>query len=391
MSDDPRLAPTGPVLRLQAARRAAEARLGGRPLPWGFLLAVVLPTLIAAVYFLLIASPRYVSEARFIVRAGQQPSPSSVGMALQGVGLAPAQTDAFAVHDWMRSRDAVVELRDRARLEQVLGPAGADPFSRWPRLGESRSIEGLHKAYGRFVTVGYDSTTGISVLRVEAYRPAEARRLAEALLSGGERLVNRLNERAASDAVDQARRAVDEAEARLAQASARLTGFRNRQRYIDPQGQAEAGGQIIVALTTQLATLRADRAQLAAEAPQSPQLPSLDGRIRALERQIAAERVKIAGAADSLAPQVSAYEDLVLERQFADRQLAEATTALVEARQEARRQSLYLERVSGPLAADEATRPRRWRSILIVLLSTLLLWGVGRLLVLGLREHRQGA
>lgn len=391
MSDDPRLAPTGPVLRLQAARRAAEARLGGRPLPWGFLLAVVLPTLIAAVYFLVIASPRYVSEARFIVRAGQQPSPSSVGMALQGVGLAPAQTDAFAVHDWMRSRDAVVELRDRARLEQVLGPAGADPFSRWPRLGESRSIEGLHKAYGRFVTVGYDSTTGISVLRVEAYRPAEARRLAEALLSGGERLVNRLNERAASDAVDEARRAVDEAEARLAQASARLTGFRNRQRYIDPQGQAEAGGQIIVALTTQLATLRADRAQLAAEAPQSPQLPSLDGRIRALERQIAAERVKIAGAADSLAPQVSAYEDLVLERQFADRQLAEATTALVEARQEARRQSLYLERVSGPLAADEATRPRRWRSILIVLLSTLLLWGVVRLLVLGLREHRQGA
>jgi capsular polysaccharide transport system permease protein len=291
----------------------------------------------------------------------------------------------------MRSRDAVVELRDRARLEAVLGAPGADPFSRWPRFGEGRSVEGLHRAYRRFVTVGYDSTTGISVLRVEAYRPEDARRLAESLLQGGERLVNRLNERAAADAVAEATRAVDEAEARLALASSRLTGFRNRQRFIDPQGAAEAGGQVIVALTTQLATLRADRAQLAAEAPQSPQLPSLDGRIRALERQIAAERAKIAGAADSLAPQVSAYEDLVLERQFADRQLAEATTALVEARQEARRQSLYLERVAGPLAADEATRPRRWRSILIVLLSSLLIWGVGRLLVLGLREHRQTA
>ncbi len=380
-------APVGPFGAFAGRARADGLR---RP-PLGFLIVVVLPTLVAAVYFLLIASPRYVTEARFVVRAGTQPPPAAVGLALQGVGLGAPQTDAFAVHEWMRSRDAVVEMRDRAGLTEILGRAGADPFSRWPRLGEGRSVEGLHRAWRRFVTVGYDSTTGISVLRVEAYRPEDAVRLADALLDGGETLVNRLNARSAEQAVADATRAVDEAEARLATASQRLTGFRNRQRFIDPQGAAEAGGQVIVALTTQLAGLRADRAQLAAEAPQSPQLPSLDGRIRALERQIAAERAKIAGAADSLAPQVSAYEDLVLERQFADRQLAEATAALVEARQEARRQALFLERIAGPLAADEPTRPRRWRSLAIVFVSTLLLWAVGRLLVLGLREHRQAA
>ena len=366
-------------------------RLTARRPPLGFVLAVVVPTLLAAVYFLLIASPRYVTEARFIVRAGSQPAPSSVGLTLQGMGLPAAQTEAFAVHDWMRSRDAVAEMRERAALERVLGPAGADVFSRWPRPGEARTLEGLHRAWRRFVTVGYDSTTGISVLRVEAYRPEDSRRLAEALLQGGERLVNRLNERAAADAVAEAARAVDEAEDRLAQASGRLTAFRNRERFIDPQGAAEAGTQLITALSTQAATLRAERAQLAAEAPQSPQLPSLDGRIAALDRQIAAERAKIAGAAGSLAPRVSAYEDLVLERQFADRQLAEATAALVEARQEARRQALYLERIAGPALPDQATRPRRLRSILIVFLSALMIWAVGRLIVNGLREHRQTA
>jgi BexC/CtrB/KpsE family polysaccharide export inner-membrane protein len=375
-----------------APRPPAITRLfGDRPVPWSLLLVVALPTLVAAVYFLLIASPRYVSEARFIVRAAAQAQPSSMGVALQGVGLAPVQTDAFAVHDWMRSRDAVTELAARANLEAVLGAPGADPFSRWPRLGEGRTTEGLHRAFRRFVTVGYDSTTGISVLRVEAYGPEDSRRLAEALLQGGERLVNRLNERAAADAVAEGARAVDEAEARLAAVQGRLTAFRNRERFIDPQGAAEAGTQLITALSTQLATLRADRAQLAAEAPQSPQLPSLDGRIAALSRQIAAERAKIAGEADSLAPRVSAYEDLVLERQFADRQLAEATTALVEARQEARRQALYLERVVGPGLPDEATRPRRWRAVLIVFVGALLIWAIGRLLVAGLREHRQAA
>ena len=375
-----------------APRPPAMTRLfGDRPVPSSLLLVVALPTLLAAVYFLLIASPRYVSEARFIVRAAAQPQPSSVGVALQGVGLSPVQTDAFAVHDWMRSRDAVIELSARANLEEVLGAPGADPFSRWPRPGEGRTTEGLHRAFRRFVSVGYDSTTGISVLRVEAYDPEDSRRLAEALLQGGERLVNRLNERAAADAVAEGARAVDEAEARLAAVQGRLTAFRNRERFIDPQGAAEAGTQLITALSTQLATLRADRAQLAAEAPQSPQLPSLDGRIAALSRQIAAERAKIAGEADSLAPRVSAYEDLVLERQFADRQLAEATTALVEARQEARRQALYLERVVGPGLPDEATRPRRWRAVLIVFVGALIIWAIGRLLVAGLREHRQAA
>ena len=375
-----------------APRPLAMTRLfGDRPVPWSLLVVVALPTLLAAVYFLLIASPRYVSEARFIVRAAAQPQPSSVGVALQGVGLSPVQTDAFAVHDWMRSRDAVTELSARANLEEVLGAPGADPFSRWPRPGEGRTTEGLHRAFRRFVSVGYDSTTGISVLRVEAYDPEDSRRLAEALLQGGERLVNRLNERAAADAVAEGARAVDEAETRLAAVQGRLTAFRNRERFIDPQGAAEAGTQLITALSTQLATLRADRAQLAAEAPQSPQLPSLDGRIAALSRQIAAERAKIAGEADSLAPRVSAYEDLVLERQFADRQLAEATTALVEARQEARRQALYLERVVGPGLPDEATRPRRWRAVLIVFVGALMIWAIGRLLVAGLREHRQAA
>ena len=185
----------GPDLdRLLGSLRAGRVRA----LPWPFLLVVVIPTLVAAVYFLLIASPRYVSEARFIVRAPNQAQPSSLGVTLQSAGLAPAQTDAFAVHDYIRSRDGLAELNRRYDVPQMLGGRGGDLFSRYPRPWESRSQEGQHKGFQRFVTVGYDSTTGISTLRVEAFRPDDAQALAEGLLQGGEGLVNRLNRRAAA-------------------------------------------------------------------------------------------------------------------------------------------------------------------------------------------------
>ena len=169
----------------------------------------------------------------------------------------------------------------------------------------------------------------------------------------------------------------------------RLVAFRNRERFIDPSMVAAEGAGLIGELSATLAGLRAERAQLAAEAPQSPQLPSLDNRIAAYERQISAERSKLAGAASSLVPAVSAYEDLVLERELADRQLSEATAALLAAERDARRQALYLQRVVSPGLADEAILPRRWLSILIVLIGSLLLYGVGWLVWSGLREHRQ--
>tara|TARA_R110002124_G_scaffold77505_1_gene207458 strand:+ start:1781 stop:2947 length:1167 start_codon:yes stop_codon:yes gene_type:complete len=386
---EPRLDYLGPLPGTDPRpTRPIPQRLTG--LPWPFLLVVGLPTLLAAIYYLLIASPRYVSEARFIVRAPAQTQPSALGVALQGVGLPGAQTDAFAVHEYIRSRDGLRDLATHYDVAAMLGRPGTDILSRYPRPWDSRTFEGLHRGYLRFITVGYDSTTGISTLRVEAFTPADAEGMAETLLRGGEGLINRLNMRAATDAVAAAEQAQTEARTRLAAAQQRLIAFRNRERFIDPARTAAEGGKLIGDLMATVASLKADRSQLAAEAPQSPRLPGIDSRIAAFERQIALERAKIAGDAGSLAPQVSAYEDLVQEREFAGQQLTEAAAALVLARQESRRQSLYLERVVNPSRPDEPVEPRRWMALLTVLASALLIYGIGWLVWAGVREHGQG-
>jgi BexC/CtrB/KpsE family polysaccharide export inner-membrane protein len=377
----------GPIPKLLAFERERPA--WWRRVPLAALLVIGLPTLLAMIYYLLIASPRYVSETQFIVRAAGQSTPTSLGVALQGVGIAPTQTEAFAVHQYITSRDSLNELSRRYEIADMLGPRGVDAFSRYPRPWEGRSREALYKGFQRFVTVGYDSTTGISTLRVEAFRPRDALALTEALLGGGERLVNRMNDRSAADALAQARRSRDEAVGRLAAAQQQLTAFRNREQFIDPTLTAKEGSELIGGLQTEVARLRADRAQIAAEAANSPQLPVFDGRIRAYERQIAAEREKLAGDATSLAPRISVYEDLSLARELADREVTLANASVVNAEQEARRQKLYLDRVVAPSLPDEPSEPRRWLAILTVFASCCLAYGVGWLIYAGVREHRQ--
>jgi capsular polysaccharide transport system permease protein len=384
-----RIEPSGPY-----AEQAGAGSSGARPHHWIgrvvlFAVVVALPTIVAAVYYLLIASPIFVSEARFLVRTAAPPPAGGLNSVLVGVGLAPGSTDAYAVHEYIMSRDAVNELSKAQNLRARLGRPGADLLSRFPRPFEGASNEELYRAYKRFVSVSYDVTTGVSSLQVEAFSPADARNIAETLLSGGERVVNQLNAQAERDAVEQARLEVLDSQARITESQNALTGFRSRERLIDPGRASAANLELVGRLSEELAGLRAERAGLAASAPQSPQLPALDNRIKAYQREIDSEQSKVAGENNSLAPKIGQYERLVLDRDFAGHTLTSAMTALETARQEARHKRLYLQRIVNPGLPDAAMLPRRFRGLSVVFITALLVYGVLILLLAGLREHRQ--
>lgn len=364
------------------------ARLGKR-IPIGMALVVGVPTLMAVLYWGVVASPRYVSEAHFTVRKTDEARPSGLGLALQNVGLSTGASESFAVQDFVSSRDAANQLHKAFDLDKVFTRNGADLFSRHPGIFTGATEEGRYKALQRYVTVKYNGTSGITKLSVQAFTPKDARDLNLALLSAGEELVNRLNERAAKDAVADAEVAVQNAMSKRATIQVQLTDFRNRERFIDPQMTAAESTQLISGLLATAAGIRAELSEVRSSAPQSPQIAVLQGRLSAYEDQIAEARAALVGEAESLVPKLSAYEGLVLQRELADRAVTEASAALSMAQQSARRQKLYLDRIVEPNLSDKATQPHRLRSILIVFLSSLIVYVLGRLLWAGLREHRQ--
>lgn len=366
----------------------ADMRRGGLALMFGLLL--VLPVSLATVYYTLIASDIYVSEAKFIVRGMKGQTIGSLASFFRTLGIARAEDDAFAVQNFIRSRDAVRQLNAKYPLRDIYSRPGVDPIASYGVLWPPSGFDSLYQYYLSRVEVAHNDVTGITTLAVEAFTPEDAHRIASHLLVISEQLVNRMNERATTDALDQARKVVAEAEKAVIDAQSRLTAFRNKENFIDPTSASIKIFDVIGGLSSELATVRIQIAELQKNSPLNPSLENLRNRERALSEQIAAESTKVVGSDQSLANKMSAYERLVLQREFTDRALSLALDALEAARQEARGKQLYIQTIVQPNKPDEALEPRRLRYILTVALACFTLYGMLWLIYAGSREHVHG-
>jgi capsular polysaccharide transport system permease protein len=364
-----------------------------RRVPWIFVFVVVLPTVLACIYYFLIAAPLYVVEAKFVASIkNSTQAAGGLNSILSTVGAAGgdlSQVTAYEVKDYMTSRGAVMDFTQHAGLAQIMGRPEGDFIYRYPRLFESPNQEGLYKAFGRFATVEYNLQTGITTLSVRAFRPQDAQRLAMAMRDRSEAWVAALNARALSDQVAQAQRQVDDAVATVAKAQAALTLYRNGARMIDPDKSATADLELLSHLEAQVDALKAQRNAVASAAPQSPQIPLLDKQIAAFQGQIDNERASQAGAANSLAPKVAQYQKLVLDSDLAAKSLESAVAGLEAAHLDARRQQVFLQRVVNPTLPDRPEEPHRFKMVMLIMVSALLAYGIIAMVISGLREHRQ--
>jgi capsular polysaccharide transport system permease protein len=377
-------APPPEKLDWQAYRDRAQAF--ARAHPW-FMAVVVIPSVLALLFYGVIASDLYVSEARYIVRSVNGPRPGPFATMLQNTGLAAAQDDAYTVRDFVLSRDITRRLEREHDLKGVLSRPEGDFFTSFPAPFAGHSFEQLYRSYGRFVSVSVDDTSGISTLRVRAFRPDDARNTANAILSYSEELINRLNDRARHDAIDVAEREVARSEVRVAAAQAALMDYRVENRTLDPEHASGAVLELATKLSAESAAAQAQLSEVLKASPGSPLIPALRRRIAALNSQVAAERNKVVGPDRGAVRTLSKYERLMLEREFADKSLASAVTSLQTARIEAQRKQVYLDRIVEPNLPDYPLFPRRLISILEVMLSTLLIYGIGWLVSASVREH----
>jgi capsular polysaccharide transport system permease protein len=343
---------------------------------------------LAIVYFGLIATDRYISESRFVVRSPQRSVQTGTLTALlQGTGFSRSQDDAYSVHDFILSRDALQELDRELQLRKAFGHTGLDFLNRFPSVDFDDSFEALHRYYQKRVSVDYDSASSLSVLRVNAFTAADAQRINQMLLDMSERLVNQISERARQDMIRFAANEVREAERRAKEATLALAAFRNQKAVVDPEKQSVIQLQQVAKLQEEIIATKTQLSQLRKYTPGNPQIPALVTRLETLQKELDAETSKVAGSGGSLAQKAAGYEPLVLERAFAEKQLAAAMTALETARSEAQRQQLYLERIVQPNLPDVAIEPRRIRSVIIVFVLGLIAWGILSLLVASVREH----
>jgi len=343
-----------------------------------FALLVLLPTGLATGYFGWVAPDRYVAEARFIVR-----KPGAV--AITGRGAVPGDQavqsgdeDAFAVRDFVLSRDGMAAAVAQGGLREAVRKSGPDPLWRFPTVLGNGSDEALYRRYLDLVTLRHETGSGISTLQVLAFDPQDARRIAESLTEAAEAMLSGLQTRAREEAIRVAAAEVERTRAEAERAEDAVTAFRSREATIDPDMLAQTVFKTIATLTLETVEASAQLDLLQHSSPGSPQIPPLRSRVAALQAQIDRERASLAGVDTSLAPRIAEYERLRLARDFAVRNLSNAVSSLEAARVEAMKQRVYLERVVEPRVGDEPAEPYRVTSVLVVLATGLALFWLFR-------------
>jgi capsular polysaccharide transport system permease protein len=377
------------LLPLSPTEAIAEPAVGF----WGrhrlFIGVVVLPMLIAAVYLMAIAAPRYSSSASFIVKSTAQQSQDPLANIAQQSADTMISDETYAVNAYLSSRDVVDLLAKNNELRAILTRPGADFVFRYPTFWLPDDNEFLYQRFQWMASAYVDPVTTISTIEVNAFAPEDAQTLTRAMIGYAEALVNEMNERAYRDSLAMANYFVAEAQKDVDKIEAELQKFRNVSGSIDPNLVSQSKLKVIEGLSTQLAQFEATIAQQASVTPTSPTLTGLRAQAQSYRAEIEKRKLEIAGTTGSEASKLETYEQLTLQRDLAAKALQAAAAQRDQARQDAERQHLYIQMITQPnLSRDFAKYPRVTLDLLVLLAICLAMFQLLRKVGQVAAEHR---
>lgn len=369
-------------LKLDHQRTKAERR---RDMTRSFLLFVLVPTALTALYLLVIAPPEYTASASFTVRGASQPAPDLLGLA--GIA-APTETstDARIVTGYIRSTAMVQALRRNAGFNEAYSRFSLDPAA---QVGSTAAIESATSFWRGKVKVTSDINSGATTFSVRAYRPHDALRLARGVLASTEQTVNAMSTRPMGNLQQVNLAEVERAKTEFEAVKKRLAEFQATTAVIPVQAPVTQALGLVGGIDTQLAALRAEHAaMLQTFQPGSPQAQAVQGKIAALE----AERARAVGRALSAPGENMANSEiearaLLLDYEFAQRTYHTAVASLEAARRDGRADTKYVVAYVPPELPQKSNYWSRLVNVLAVFFAASLLWGVGALSYSVLKEH----
>jgi capsular polysaccharide transport system permease protein len=157
-----------------------------------------LPTVIAVLYFALMASDQYVTELRFAVRSNETQQLDPLGML---TGLPSGNTlgaDSYIVVNFLQSREIVEAVNKTVPLRILFGAPTIDWFARFDK---NKPIEYLTRYWKDQIQAQYEPSSTLVRVQIKAFSPHDSLMIGEAILRETENLVNRLSLKARTDAV----------------------------------------------------------------------------------------------------------------------------------------------------------------------------------------------
>jgi capsular polysaccharide transport system permease protein len=395
LADAARLARFSKRSRRALAAGGFQARRGARLLRLAFIISfvvmVVIPSASATIYYVFIASDQYVAEAKFTVSGGEPPTADSFG-SFTGIPAIAIIQDTQIVTNYIHSRAAVEKLEGAIGLRGLYATPMAD---RWARFDPSKPIEKFIRYWDGMTNVSISLPGGIVDLKVRAFTPEDAVKIASAILNISEALINDMNARMNHDAISNAEFELDRTSARLSKAQLALETARNDTGLLDAVKTSDAINKLITETRSALMSLQEQyTTELKYVSESAPQMLTLKSRIDATSGQIAELESKLTATKltssnePTLAMSMTKFSELDLEHQVAARLYAGAAASLEIAHLVAEHKLMYLNAFVKPVAPQEAQYPRRLLYSAAISAGALAIWGACCGLATAIRNYK---
>ncbi|MGO4318061.1 hypothetical protein G6L16_014500 [Agrobacterium tumefaciens] len=359
-----------------------------------FLLFVILPSILAGIYYAFFASSQYISESRMVVRTigvSEQFDTSEKRDGRSIIGGDSLTQDSYIVANYLESPQMVRILNERIKLHDLFSKPEIDWFSRLPA---GARFEDLHKYWTSQVDTYVDGPSGIIVLTIRAYSSADAVTISKAAMQAANEMIDNISEKAKHDLIRRGEVDMDVALAEYRKALDDLREYQNKTGILDPLASAKMSNAVIAKLTEQKLTLTVTLNSLtAAGADNSARGRELKRTIEAIDDQIRLRQDSVAGSTTpstgvQLSSSMTEFSRLETQR-IVTQALYESTVRNLDtAKSTALKRTTFISIFSDAQIPEESRYPQRFSQWLIIFGGLLTLWMTATLIWMSVEDHR---
>lgn len=350
-------------------------------------LFVLLPWLIFAVYTVLIATPKFESQAQIIVKQPDGSSTLDASMALlSGFTGQSTSSDPQLVKAYIHSQDMLDYIEEKLSLFEHASDQNVDFLS---RLSSDASREDFMAFYQSSVDVYIDDASSVMTVSVKGFGADYTRALTNAIVERAEWYINSIGHHLANEQLKFVQGEHALVEKRLSSAQSALLQFQQQYNLLDPMAEGTAMQQIAYGLEGQIATKEAElKSLLAVMSKNAPQVMATKSALDGLKAQLIDERSRLAAKKDdmSVSEILSKFTDLKIDMDLALQAYTASQVSLEKSRIEAYRQLKYLIVVEAPTLPEDAKYPNVEYNLLLAAVILLLVFGIGKIIIATVRE-----
>jgi len=349
----------------------------------------LIASMLTVLYFSIIASDRYISEAHIIIQSTDLSSGQSFDLSSLLSGMSSSNNaEQLLLRDYLLSVDILKTIDAKLDLRSHYSDPHHDLISRmWSK---DEPLEDFYDYYLSRVSIEFDDYAGVLVIQTQAFDAKTAHEIAASLVEAGETFMNQMSKQLAQEQVNFLDKELARIKADTLQSRQDLLNYQNKNNIASPQSTAENVVTIINQLESQLTDLQTQKAgMLGYLMPNSSHIAEINLQIDAVEKQIVREKARLTSNTNkTLNRTVEEYQRLEMNAEFAQEVYKTALTSLEMGRFEAARTQKKMSILQQPTYPEKPLEPKRIYNSIVSLMFILLVTGIIHLFAAIIRDHK---